>query len=194
MKHYSKNTISKTGNTVIYLSERIPNLSKTKLLKLLYLIEECSAIKNNKPFIGINFEVWQAGPVAKDLYIDLSDENQPVLLNDFITKTDNDGATYIHAKLPFCDDEFSDNDIELLNDVIRKFGDKTAKQLVELTHKEDSAWYYVAKENELLDDFTNGRKNHSDKQIDFTYYLTGCSAERYLENKEALELFESLQY
>ncbi|GHT18548.1 hypothetical protein AGMMS4957_01030 [Bacteroidia bacterium] len=195
MKHYSKDTISKIGNTAVYLLERIPDLSKTKLLKLLYLIEESSAIKNNKPFFGLNFEVWQAGPVAKDFYIDLSDENQPVLLNEFITKVDSEsGATYIRAKSSFCDDEFSDNDLELLDDVIRKFGGKTATQLVELTHTENSAWYSIAKENELLDDFTNGRKNHSNKEIDFTYYLTGCAAERYLENKEALELFESLKY
>ncbi|GHT44119.1 hypothetical protein AGMMS49965_19200 [Bacteroidia bacterium] len=195
MKHYSIDTISKIGNTAVYLSERISDLSKTKLLKLLYLIEECSAIKNNKPFFGISFEVWQAGPVAKDFYIDLSDENQPVLLSEFITKTDNEnGSTYIHAKLPFCDDEFSDKDIEVLEDVIRRYGDKTAKQLVEVTHNENSAWYSIAKENELLDDFTKGRKNHSDKEIDFTYYLSGCSAERYLENKETLELFESLKH
>ncbi|GHT57222.1 hypothetical protein AGMMS49982_24230 [Bacteroidia bacterium] len=193
MKHYSKDTISKIGNTVVYLSERIPNLSKTKILKLLYLIEEHSAIKNNTPFFGINFEVWQAGPVAKDFYIDLSDD-EPVLLRNFITKTDESGSTYIHSKTPFCDDEFSDNDIELLDEVIRKFGNKTATQLVELTHNENSAWYCIAKDNELLDDFTNGKKNHSDKEIDFTYYLNGCSAERYLENKETSEMFESLKY
>jgi uncharacterized phage-associated protein len=193
MNHYSKDTIKKIGNTVVYLSEKIPDLSKTKLLKLLYLIEEHSAIKNNKPFFGIKFEVWQAGPVAKDIFIDLSD-GDPILLGDFIKTTTENGNTYIHQKAKFCDDEFSDRDIQLLDEIVRKFGNKTAKQLVNVTHNENSAWYSVAKENDLLNDFANGRKNQSEKEIDFSYYLTGCAAEQYTENKETLELFESLKY
>ena len=48
------------------------------------------------------------------------------------------------------DDEFSDNDIELLDEVIKSFGNKTAKELVAYTHNEESLWNKTAKENKVL--------------------------------------------
>ena len=69
---------NKIGNAVVYIAERVPNLSKTKLLKLLYLMEEYSVKRFQTPFLGLPFEVWQAGPVVKDLFIDLSEETGSV--------------------------------------------------------------------------------------------------------------------
>ena len=53
-------------------------------------------------------------------------------------------------RLYFEDDEFSDNDIELLDEVIKSFGNKTAKELVAYTHNEESLWNKTAKENKVL--------------------------------------------
>lgn len=194
MNHYSKDTISKIGNSIIYLSQHIADLSKTKLLKLLYLLEECSVIKNKTPFFGIDFEVWQAGPVSKDIYIDLSNQT-PVLLKDYIATQHNiDGTTYVSAKKEFIDDEFSDNDIEIMDFVISKYGNKTATQLVNQLHKKNTAWHNKAESNDLLYGFDNGFATSSDIKIDLSYYLGGCDSERYLENKETAELFNSLKH
>ncbi|MEA5128402.1 MAG: Panacea domain-containing protein [Proteiniphilum sp.] len=192
MKHYSKDTISKIGNAIVYLSDRIPDLSKTKLLKLLYLLEECSAIKNKTPFFGLNFEVWQAGPVIKDVYIDLSND-QPSLLKDYITTRTDGNNTYISGKTPFCDDEFSDIDIELIEYVVSKYGNKTAKQLVKYTHNKNSAWYKAASENGLIELFNSGRANHSNIEVDLTHYLSGCDSQLYAENKEVMDAFNMLK-
>ena len=82
MCKFSESTKQKLGNTIVYIAHHTANLSKTKLLKLLYLMEERMALKYHVPFIGLPFEVWQAGPVAKDVFIDLSDG--PFLLKDFV--------------------------------------------------------------------------------------------------------------
>ena len=37
---FNQNQLEKIGNTVVYLSQNIPNLSKTKLLKLLYILDK----------------------------------------------------------------------------------------------------------------------------------------------------------
>jgi uncharacterized phage-associated protein len=191
MSLYSVDTINKTGNTIIYLAGRIPELSKTKLLKLLYLIEERSAIKYNTPFLGIKFEVWQAGPVAKDIFVDLSDS--PVLLRAFISTNVRNGGTYIEPKREFDDSEFSNNDIEVMDYVIEKYGNKTAGQLVGITHKEGSAWHRLAKEHNLIDAFKSEKTTCSDVEIDFTHYLGKCDAGIYLENKETRESFELMK-
>ena len=186
---YSKETIEKLGNSMIYMSMKVPELSKTKLLKLIYLLEETSVKKNNLPFFGIPFEVWQAGPVAKDIFIDL--DSTPSLFAKFITLSKNNDSTYISAKSTFNDDEFSDYDLEVMNYVIEKYGNKTAKQLVQLLHKEDSAWYKEAKENGLIDAFKNKITNSSNKEIDFTYYLSGCGIERY---RDCIEYKKSVSH
>lgn len=65
---------SKIGNAVVYIAQRVPNLSKTKLLKLLYLMEEYSVKRFKTPFLGLPFEVWQMSvflphfPLPKTLY------------------------------------------------------------------------------------------------------------------------------
>jgi len=56
MKTYSRSDIEKIGNAIIYLAERIPDLSKTKLLKLLYLLEETFAKKYQLPFLIWNLK------------------------------------------------------------------------------------------------------------------------------------------
>jgi len=174
---------------MIYLSMKIPKLSKTKLLKLIYLLEETSVKKNNLPFFGIPFEVWQAGPVAKEVFIDL--DNKPFLFSKFITLSKNDDATYVTAKTSFNDDEFSDNDMYVMDYVIEKYGKKTATQLVQMLHKKGTAWHNEAVKNGLIIAFNEKITNSSNKEIDFTYYLSGCEVERY---KDCIEFKKSISH
>ena len=95
MKAYTVSDKEKLGNVVVYIANHVPDLSKTKLLKLLYCMEEYSVKRFHTPFLGLPFEVWQAGPVVKDVFIDLSET--PVLLDGFVKKEVKDGNTYISA-------------------------------------------------------------------------------------------------
>ena len=174
----------KIGNTVVYIAERIPNVSKTKLLKLLYFMEDYSVKRFHSPFLGIPFEVWQAGPVLKDIFIDLSET--PIILSDFVEKIVKNDKTYIKPKKQFCDDEFSDNDITVMDDTLKYYGNMTAKQLVELSHKEDGLWHKVCTENNLLELFEKGYTNNSEYTIDLGEQLTGCSREFYEEQLDFL--------
>ena len=175
----------KLGNTCVYMAQRIPNLSKTKLLKMLYFMEEYSVLRFNTPFLGLPFEVWQAGPVVKDVFVDLSEI--PVLLDGFVERVQEDGATYVKPVVEFCDDEFSDNDIVVMDDVIKRYGNKTATELVQLTHKEGSPWWKTAKEHSLLEAFEQKLMNNSAYVIDLGEELPECSREFYQENLSFLK-------
>lgn len=177
---------NKIGNAVVYIAQRVSNLSKTKLLKLLYLMEEYSVKRFQTPFLGLPFEVWQAGPVVKDIFIDLSET--PVILDGYVEKEVVDDKTYIKAAASFSDDEFSDNDITVMDDILLRYGNKTAKQLVELTHRKDGLWYATAKRNNLLEDFEQKVINNSDCQIDLGECLSGCSQEFYREQMDFLKM------
>lgn len=57
MCKFSESTKEKLGNALIYVAERVPDLSKTKALKLLYLMEERMVLRYHVPFLGIPYEV-----------------------------------------------------------------------------------------------------------------------------------------
>lgn len=175
----------KLGNTVVYIASHTNNLSKTKLLKLLYFMEEYSVRRFHTPFLGLPFEVWQAGPVVKDVFIDLAET--PVLLDGYVTKQVKGEATYILPIREFCDDEFSDNDLVVMQEVMKKYGDKTAKELVALTHRKGSLWYNIANRKRLLHPFANNLMNNSDYTIDFSEELTESGKEFYHDQIDFLQ-------
>lgn len=175
----------KLGNAVVYIASHTNNLSKTKLLKLLYFMEEYSVRRFHTPFLGLPFEVWQAGPVVKDVFIDLSEA--PILLDGYITKKVKGDATYILPIRDFCDDEYSDNDITVMQEVMKKYGSKTAKELVALTHRKGSLWYNAASKQDLLVSFEKKLMNNSDIVIDFSEDLTETGKEFYQEQIDFLQ-------
>lgn len=184
MNKYSEENLARIGNTAIYIAEHTSDLSKTKLLKLLYLMEERSALVYQQPFLALPYEVWQAGPVAKDIYIDLSDG--PVLLSPYVRTEivkldDGKDALFIHPIAAFDDNEFSVYEIRLMDEVLKDYGDKTATELVDIVHRENTLWYQIAKEKGLLEAFRKHECNNSNCVIDFTKGMLPCAADYYRE-------------
>jgi len=160
----SENQIDKVGNSIVYLYGKIGKLSKTKALKLIYILDELSIKKSGIPFFNLKYKVWKFGPVSEEIFIDLSSEI--TLLKSYIEKTSEDGDTVIKPIVDFNDDEFSDNDIDLLDYVIEQFGDKTSKDLINYTHRKNSPWHNTAKENSVLELLEKEIINNTELLID----------------------------
>ena len=120
--------------------------------------------KSGIPFFNLKYKVWKFGPVSEEIFIDLSTEL--TIFKDFIKKNSDDGSTYIAPLKDFNDDEFSDNDLELMDLVIGLFGGKSAKELVSYTHRPNSIWEQTAKENSVLDLLRNEEINNTEILID----------------------------
>lgn len=163
---FSKNQLEKIGNTVVYLSQKIPHLSKTKLLKLLYILDEISIKKSGIPFLNLKYKVWKFGPVSEELFIDLSSE--PKLLENYIEKNNDDGINFVTPIIEFNDDEFSDNDIDLMNFVVEKFGSRSAKELISYTHRINAPWHNTAKDKNVLDLLEKEIINNTEYLIDMS--------------------------
>ena len=160
---YSKESIDKIGNTIIYFTEK-GALSKTKLLKLIYLLEEISIIKYGIPFFNIPFQVWKFGPVANDIFVEFS--SSPSMLKGYINRRLVGNSSLIEGMKEFNDDEFSDNDIELIDMVISRYAHKSADELVRITHHKGSLWYSYAKSAGVLDALENEEISNTDILID----------------------------
>ena len=63
-------TVNKEKNGVLlaYLTERIPNVTLRKLLKLVYLTDEKFTIERGFPLTWFNYFAWKKGPVAPEVY------------------------------------------------------------------------------------------------------------------------------
>lgn len=195
---FTKDQVNKMGNTIIYLAKYIPDLNKTKILKLLFIIEEAAIKKTGKPFFGIDFQLWKYGPVAKDIYIDLTTsifDDSPLLLNGFIQRDPASPENFI-PKVEFNDDEFSDSDMLLLERVAEFAKDKTAKYLVQHTHGNNSLWRKSAIKYGVLELLENELRNSTEYNIDFSLLFDERSplSERYEESKENLDFIRQLKH
>lgn len=175
---YNKSQITKIGNTIIYLVSKLENKSKTKLLKLLYILDEISIIKSGIPFLNLKYKVWKFGPVSEELFIDFS--TSPTLLKEFISRDSENGE--ITPLKSFDDSEFSDFDMILLDEVIANFGNKTAQELIDYTHRPNAPWYETAKANSVLEKLEKEIINSTEYHIDLSMLVA--------HDKRKLELLE----
>ena len=189
MCRFSEPNRQKLGNAVLYIANHAKYPYKTEILKLLYLMEESMVQKYHVPMLAIPFSVWRLGPVSVDVFEELSDG--PVLLSDFIALEFNGQGIRVTPKREFTDDEFSDAELQVMEQVMEKNGGKNSEQLINETHKNGSLWYETAKEHDLLEDFEQKRANSSNIIIDMGRHLCPDHREYYqeiLENRQIANL------
>ena len=172
----SLDQIVRMGNVAIYFAENTYELTKTKLLKLVYLAEELYIKKHATPFLGVPFYAWQFGPVQRELWASLdsadfsnNDEANNSILSEYINLEQADNKRfYIKKAKGFDEDEFSLDEISTLSHIAKQYKYHDAKQLVFITHKGSSLWYRtIVKENGLLERFEGKRQTMSDIVLDF---------------------------
>lgn len=204
MCKFSEANRQKLGNAVSYIAAKARYPYKTEVLKLLFLMEERMVQQAHVPFLGIPFNTWRMGPVSVDVFEELSDG--PVLLDDFIVLEFNGtgiksaskreksqaGLSYsereqtrpkvkVTPKKGFCDDEFSAEELRMMEAVMAEYGWMNSEQLIAETHKEGSLWRETAIENDLMEDFEQKRASTSNVVIDMTRGLSDEDRAYYLE-------------
>lgn len=103
----------------------IDDISPLKLQKLLFLSYEKKAIKDNYPLFDGTFEVWRHGPVMKDVYDYYKHYGSEIIDEDIIETTD-----------------LSNQNMDLINEILSDYGDITAWGLVDITHRNDGIWHH----------------------------------------------------
>lgn len=191
--------LDKLRNTIVYLSDNVFDPTKTKILKLIYLCEEWSVKQFTFPFFGFEFYAWKFGPVQQDTYNALDPKkNEQIGTDNFlhgIISLQKEGPHLIIKPLVyFCDDEFSDNDILIMNEVIEKYKSADARDLVNVTHKKCSLWYNtVMKEDGLLNRFDKNEQSTSNHVLDFSELLQPEKKEIYHEDIDFFKFSNSLK-
>lgn len=100
-----------------------------------------------------------------------------------IPQTDfRNGSVFIETIADFDDNEFSECEMEMMDEVLAKYGDMTAADLASETNKKDSLWYRTAERTGLLGAFNKRECNNSNKRINFAEVMTDYAAEDYRES------------
>ena len=190
----------KIGNLIAYLATEIQPLSLTKLLKLLFIIDERAMLKSGAPITWLEYKAWGEGPVARDIYDEVKFDiktvigNKSLSLNEFISVTKEFNANRNQEEVNLLPKkyslaEFSRFEKELISGVIAEYGKLPAARLIELLHSKDSLWNKTVVRNNLQYDFAAyGKKS------DVTIHLGELIQEDDFLLMASKSAFESLRF
>lgn len=129
------NPIDVSRYVISYLNKKGFTVSHLKLQKILYYIEAWYLVFTGSSLFREEIEAWQHGPVIRkvwDFY-----KNDAILNGVLIEETE----FYLDA---------SEEQLQIINDVIDEYGDKTGYYLENLTHSE-LPWQIARRKNKNVD-------------------------------------------
>lgn len=144
----------KLKNTLLYILEKCagkPNVGETVLYKLLYFIDFNSYEILGKPITGMNYVKLQYGPVPALKEYDgaiknmLKEGSLKIFIHTYFNKPQK---RYLNLEKSDTSD-FQGGEIRIIDDVINKLSDSTAKQIEDYVHG-DAPWQIVG-EKEIID-------------------------------------------
>lgn len=140
-------SLDKFVNALAHFAARgVGDLTKLKAMKLLYLADRYHLHKYGRPIVGDRYIAMDFGPVPEDCYQLVSRLMEPVEVEDQARKRALEILHVYRGKLrrlryPILTAKrrpdlsvFSKSDLEALDAIIREYGRKTARELVDLTH------------------------------------------------------------
>lgn len=151
-KEKTVDAIDVANYVIKYLKKRGKSVNHLKLQKLLYYIEAWHLVFFDSPIFSEDIKAWQHGPVLESVWHHF--KRYSILYNELEACEE-------------CESDLSDEQKDLINDVLDEYGDKTGYYLENLTHEEkpwQKAW---ASANKTLD-----------KELMKTYYGARLDAKK----------------
>lgn len=136
-----------------YSNERNYGVSNLKLQKILYFIQAYFLInsENKEPCFAERIEAWDLGPVVPEAYREYKQYGSgdiPSITTYFQFKA---GNSWEPERVEYEGSLVADKDCKLINEVVDKFADYAASDLVKLTHNQ-APWkdaYARSQNNEI---------------------------------------------
>ncbi|MCI8483407.1 MAG: DUF4065 domain-containing protein [Lachnospiraceae bacterium] len=137
-------------HVINYSNEQDYGISNLKLQKILYFIQAFFLINSPKgeACFSEKIEAWDFGPVVPEAYHEYKQYGGgDIPTIDFYFKFDRKDP-WSSEKIAYSDDQITEGDRRLMDEVVDRFADYTATDLVNLTHRQ-APWknVYVSNEN-----------------------------------------------
>jgi uncharacterized phage-associated protein len=141
------------------------------------------------------------GPVAEDIYNEIKYkqhicyQGKDITISDYVELQCIDNKEreeiYLKPKVQFNNRIFNKYESDLLYLTVFKFGNWTAKDLIEYLHLENSLWYKTVKQHNLEKVFAGGKKT-TNYSIEFAELIENDPL-LSLANKSSMEALEFQQ-
>lgn len=113
-----------------YILAKRGKMSHLKLQKLLYYIEAFHLAYFQESVIKDDFEAWMHGPVCKKVWNAFKEDSKPVY--GLLAMPEKDARHAIRT----IEEALSEDQLEIIGDVLKEYGDKSSYHLECLTHVE----------------------------------------------------------
>lgn len=135
------------GNLMVYLANKTKVIYHTKLLKLIYLIDERSTIETGAPITWLEYKVWNLGPVSEDIYF--SKNKGYNKFSEYVQFCEKNNGYIVKPIADFDISVFSEQDLNVINYILDKYGKMDSDKLVKITHKKGSLWSKEKEKNNI---------------------------------------------
>ena len=132
----------KLVNAIVFFARNTRHCGKTKLFKLLYLLDFYHFREAGRSVTGLEYHAWKNGPVPfalvqewDDLEADLAAaiEIVPERVIDYDRQR-------VVPKIAFDDSHFTKRELRLMQELAHRHHDEMTKPLIGLTHEERGPW------------------------------------------------------
>ena len=180
------------GNLIILLAERCKPLYHTKMMKLLFLIDQEATLEKGAPITWLEYKAWKFGPVSQDLFYSKNGGYNKFSNYVSFDKKEKSFSVIVKPVKDFDDSEFSEWDLEIIDKVIGLYGQKTTEELIQLTHEKDSLWDKTVKRTGVKFSIEN---KTSDEVLNFLELIDNDDYKKsiYFSTLENLELKSTLK-
>lgn len=180
------------GNLIILLANKCKPLYHTKLMKLLFFIDEEATKTKGTPITWLDYKAWRFGSVSPELFYSKNEGQNK--FNKFVEFeiTNAHNTCIVKPVKEFDDSEFSEWDLEIIDSVLQKYGKTSTKNLIKLNHTKNSLWHRTVKRTNTK--FTC-KNQTSDQSLNFLELIDNDDYKKsvYYSTLENLELKFALQ-
>jgi uncharacterized phage-associated protein len=118
-----------------FVHRNMPKIDKMKLIKLLYLAERESIEKRGRPMFFDQYFSMKDGLICSSALNGINGQLDHLIWSSYILKTDRKTIKPVGPLTPKDQDQVSKSDLDILDDVQKKFGHMTASQIRHWTHQ-----------------------------------------------------------
>ena len=138
-------------NAIVFFLRNTKYCGKTKLFKLLYLLDFMDFRATARSVSGLEYYAWEMGPVPMDLYSELDCPKEDLCQYVFIPKSKELKEFFdMKPRKAFDDLYFNPRELRLLKTLTEIFKEAKAEDMIEVTHLPNAPWDKTLKEKGRL--------------------------------------------
>ena len=129
-------------NAIVFFAANTQNCGKTKLFKLLYLLDFEHFKTTGRSVTGLDYYAWEKGPVPIRLDGELDEPSGDLFeaIRIELEQVVNFQRLNIVPQREFDSAHFSKRELRLLEEIVVEYRLANAADMVEVTHAENGAW------------------------------------------------------